>query len=83
LSTKLLLKFRIQVIVVVFMNIAAHWAVTPYILVGVIFLSMEARRSSESSVNLYQTMHCNFAKDSSLFCHLRTVLIELPGIHQE
>ena len=65
------------------MNIAAYWAVTPYILVGVIFLSMEARRSSESFFNLYQTMHCNFAEDSNLFCHLRTVLIAVPGIHPE
>jgi hypothetical protein len=65
------------------MNIADYWAVTPYILVGVIFLSMEARRSSESSVNLFQTMHCNFAVESSVFCHLRTVLIAVPGIHPE
>ena len=62
-----------------FMNIAAYWAVTPYILIGVIFLSMEAGRSSESSVNLCQIMHCKFAEDSSLFCHLRTVLIAVPA----
>jgi len=51
------------------MNIAAYGDVTPYILVGVFFLSMEAKRSSESSVIWFQTMHCNFAENSSLFCH--------------
>jgi len=67
----------------VFMNIAAYWAVTPYIFVGVIFLRMEARRSSESSVNLCQIMHCKFEEDSDLFRNLRTVLITVPGIHPE
>jgi len=65
------------------MNIAAYWTVTTYILVGVIFLSMEARRSSETSVNLFQILHCKFAEDSKLFCHLRTVLIAVPRIHPE
>lgn len=63
------------------MKIVAYWAVTPYILVGVIFLNMQPRGSSETSVNFYQTMHCNIAEDSNLYCHLSSVSIAVAGIY--
>jgi hypothetical protein len=77
---KLSLEFRIWVLVVVNMQIAAYWAVTPYALVRVIFLNMGPRRSSGTSVNFYQTVQCNIAEDSTLYCHLSSLLIAVQGI---